>query len=135
MKGSSVPKQPVWVESHPKHSLWGFDFVLPITIGRSAPRKPPTIFTPVFLAEIQVVDCEGLIILGLKYAVFISNPQNGRFIMKYLITGLIISMLSATALAGALIEPPPVAEVPEPGMLGLFAASVAALFVFRKFRK
>jgi len=49
--------------------------------------------------------------------------------MKYVITGLILSMLSATALAGT------VAVVPEPGMLGLFAASVAALFVVRKFRK
>ncbi|MFN2362012.1 MAG: PEP-CTERM sorting domain-containing protein [Marinobacter sp.] len=52
--------------------------------------------------------------------------------MKYLITGLIVSMLSATALAGA---GPPTASVPEPGMLGLFAASVAALFIARKFRK
>ncbi|WP_227506795.1 PEP-CTERM sorting domain-containing protein [Marinobacter subterrani] len=41
-------------------------------------------------------------------------------------------MLSATALAG--IVPPPV-SVPEPGILGLFAASVAALYVVRKFRK
>jgi len=50
--------------------------------------------------------------------------------MKYVITGLILSMLSATALAGST----PI-SVPEPGMLGLFAASVAALFAFRKFRK
>lgn len=50
--------------------------------------------------------------------------------MKYVITGLIFSMLSATAVAGSV----PV-SVPEPGMLGLFAASVAALFVVRKFRK
>ena len=53
--------------------------------------------------------------------------------MKYLITGLIVSILSATALAGAPL-PPPVA-VPEPGMLGLFAASVAALYIAKKFRK
>lgn len=53
--------------------------------------------------------------------------------MKYLITGLVVSMLSATALAGA-TAPPPV-SVPEPGMLGLFAASVAALYVAKKFRK
>ncbi|MDK8463499.1 PEP-CTERM sorting domain-containing protein [Marinobacter sp. SS13-12] len=52
--------------------------------------------------------------------------------MKYLITGLTVSMLSATALAGA--TAPPV-SVPEPGMLGLFAASVAALFIAKKFRK
>jgi|GEM_PF-1731234 len=52
--------------------------------------------------------------------------------MKYIITGLILSTLSATALAGITVTPTP---VPEPGMLGLFAASVAALFVVRKFRK
>jgi len=96
------------------------------------PNKPPNIFTPVILAEIQVIDYAGLIILGLKYADLIPNPQNGRFAMKYLITGLIVAMFSASALAGT--AQPPV-EVPEPGMLGLFAASVAALFVFRKFRK
>ncbi len=50
--------------------------------------------------------------------------------MKYVITGLILSTLSATALAGTVITP-----VPEPGMLGLFAASVAALFIAKKFRK
>jgi len=53
--------------------------------------------------------------------------------MKYLITGLIVSMLSATALAGTAVPPP--VSVPEPGMLGLFAASVAALFIVKKFRK
>ncbi|WP_143752353.1 PEP-CTERM sorting domain-containing protein [Marinobacter guineae] len=50
--------------------------------------------------------------------------------MKYVITGLIFSTLSATALAGTA----PI-SVPEPGMLGLFAASVAALFIAKKFRK
>lgn len=49
--------------------------------------------------------------------------------MKYVITGLVLSMLSAAALAGAPVT------VPEPGMLGLFAASVAALFIAKKFRK
>jgi len=49
--------------------------------------------------------------------------------MKYVTTGLILSTLSATAIAGTAVV------VPEPGMLGLFAASVAALFAFRKFRK
>lgn len=47
--------------------------------------------------------------------------------MKYLITGLVVSMLSATALAGATAP----VSVPEPGMLGLFAASVAALYIAR----
>lgn len=54
--------------------------------------------------------------------------------MKYLITGLIVAMFSAAIHAGIDV-PPPVVEVPEPGMLGLFATSVAALFVVRKFRK
>ena len=49
--------------------------------------------------------------------------------MKYLITGLIISTLSATASAGVAVT------VPEPGMLALFAAGVASLFIARKFRK
>ncbi|NMT65106.1 PEP-CTERM sorting domain-containing protein [Marinobacter orientalis] len=53
--------------------------------------------------------------------------------MKYLITGLTISMLSTAAMAGA--TAPPTVSVPEPGMLGLFAASVAALFIAKKFRK
>lgn len=50
--------------------------------------------------------------------------------MKYLMTGLTVSLFSTAAMAGTA----PV-EVPEPGMLGLFAASVAALFIARKFRK
>jgi len=100
-----------------------------------APTKPPNIFTPVILAETQVFDYAGLIILGLKYADFTPNPQNGRFVMKYLITGLIVAMFSASALAGSSPGSGPITEVPEPGMLGLFAASVAALFIVRKFRK
>lgn len=52
--------------------------------------------------------------------------------MKYLITGLFVSAISTAALAG--IAPTPV-PVPEPGMLGLFAAGAAALFIARKFRK
>ena len=53
--------------------------------------------------------------------------------MKHLITGLIISMVSATAIAGTVAAPP--ITVPEPGMFGLFAISVAALFIAKKFRK
>lgn len=79
-----------------------------------------------------VVDSFGAAVHGLKNAHFIANPLHGRFAMKYLITGLTISMLSTAATAG--VAPPPV-QVPEPGMLGLFAASVAALFIARKFRK
>lgn len=52
--------------------------------------------------------------------------------MKYVIAGLIITAVSTTAIAG--VASPPV-TVPEPGMLGLFAASVAALFIAKKFRK
>jgi hypothetical protein len=65
-----------------------------------------------------------------KNAAFISDESNGGFTMQHLITGLIISLFSMTALAGAA----PV-KVPEPGMLGLFAVSIAALVVARKFRK
>ncbi|WP_203141620.1 PEP-CTERM sorting domain-containing protein [Marinobacter mangrovi] len=54
--------------------------------------------------------------------------------MNYLIVGLIASLFSAAALAGAPVEPP-TASVPEPGMLGLFAASLTALIIARKFRK
>lgn len=50
--------------------------------------------------------------------------------MKHLITGLTLSMLSATALAGSV----PVVSVPEPGTLGLFAVSLTALLVAKKFR-
>ncbi|MBL3555249.1 MULTISPECIES: PEP-CTERM sorting domain-containing protein [Marinobacter] len=53
--------------------------------------------------------------------------------MKHLTTGLFVSMLSSTALAGVAVPPP--VSVPEPGMLGLFAAGMAALFIARKFRK
>ncbi|KPP97634.1 MAG: secreted protein [Marinobacter sp. HL-58] len=49
--------------------------------------------------------------------------------MKNLMTGLTVSLLSTSAMAGTAVV------VPEPGMLGLFAASVAALFIARKFRK
>jgi hypothetical protein len=105
------------------------------TNGGSAPLKPPTIFTPAFLVKTQVIDYAGFSIPGLKYAALIPNPQNGRFVMKYLITGLIVALFSASALAGSAPNPGPIAEVPEPGMLGLFAASVAALFIVRKFRK
>ncbi|WP_158538953.1 PEP-CTERM sorting domain-containing protein [Marinobacter vulgaris] len=52
--------------------------------------------------------------------------------MKYMITGLTISMVSTAAMAGTA---PPVVSVPEPGMLGLFAASVAAIFIAKKFGK
>jgi len=106
------------------------------TNGGSAPLKPPTIFTPAFFVKTQVIDYAGFSIPGLKYAALIPNPQNGRFVMKYLITGLIVALFSASALAGLVPpDPGPIHEVPEPGMLGLFAASVAALFIVRKFRK
>jgi hypothetical protein len=105
---------------------------LPVSVA-PAPRKPPNIFTPLVFLKIHVVDSAGFRITGLKNAVFPLNPLHGRFAMKYLITGLIISTLSATAMAGSVPGTP--VEVPEPGMLGLFAASVAALFIARKFRK
>lgn len=52
--------------------------------------------------------------------------------MKHLITALFVSAISTMAIAGS--APPPTV-VPEPGMLGLFAAGIVALFVARKFRK
>lgn len=77
-----------------------------------------------------LVDSFGATVPGLKNAQFIVNTLHGRFAMKYLITGLTVSMLSTAATAGSA----PV-QVPEPSMLGLFAASLAALFIARKFRK
>jgi hypothetical protein len=92
--------------------------------------KPPDIFTPPILRKTQIIDSVCIYTCGLKYAASILNPLHGRFAMKYLMTGLTVLLFSTAAMAGA--EP---VKVPEPGMLGLFAASVAALFIARKFRK
>lgn len=52
--------------------------------------------------------------------------------MKHMSTGLFVFVFSTAAMAG-LAQPP--VQVPEPGMLGLFAAAVTALLIARKFRK
>ncbi|WP_155939918.1 PEP-CTERM sorting domain-containing protein [Marinobacter sp. HL-58] len=91
--------------------------------------KPPDIFTPPIFQKIQIIDSVCIYTSGLKYAASILNPLHGRFAMKNLMTGLTVSLLSTSAMAGTAVV------VPEPGMLGLFAASVAALFIARKFRK
>ena len=48
--------------------------------------------------------------------------------MKYVITGLVFSALSATANATSLVAP---IDVPEPGMLGFLAAGLTALIAFK----
>jgi hypothetical protein len=53
--------------------------------------------------------------------------------MKKLSVFLAAVMTSSLASAGAVQDMP--VEVSEPGMLGLFAAGAAALFIVRKFRK
>ncbi|MDX1633084.1 MAG: PEP-CTERM sorting domain-containing protein [Marinobacter sp.] len=53
--------------------------------------------------------------------------------MKHLITGFMVSIISTGAFAGTIAQPP--VSVPEPGMLGLFAAGLTALFLAKKFRK
>lgn len=93
--------------------------------------EPTNNFTPMELPKIQVIDSAGFPTPGVKYAALTLDPQNGRLTMKYLITGLIIAALSTVATAGATAP----VQVPEPGMLGLFAVSLTALLIARKFRK
>ncbi len=45
----------------------------------------------------------------------------------------VTTLASASAMAGLVTTPP--VQVPEPGMLGLFATAGVALFLLKKFKK